>query len=90
MTILKGLRALDKIQKIENCVPYKLNEIIQRLAYTTSYAAKFQKKILFMDKIVIGDEKWIYFENPDHKQTTIATPKRIPLCMVGYVGHHIL
>ena len=83
-TVLRRLHDLGKIQKVGKWVPHKLSDrnIIQRLNTCISHLAKFNKKD-FLWKIITGDEKWIYYENPHNKkqwlspgQTTVATPRK--------------
>lgn len=83
-TISNHLHAMGKIQKLGKWVPHELTEfnIGQRLNTCVSLLAKQQKKD-FLYKIVTGDEKWVYYENPKRKkewldpgQPSTSTPKR--------------
>jgi histone-lysine N-methyltransferase SETMAR len=82
-TVENRLHEMGKILKAGKWVPHKLSEINvnQRLTTCISLAAKQQKKD-FLWKIVTGDEKWIYFDNPrtkkewlDPGQPSTSTPK---------------
>ena len=82
-TVLNRLRALGKVQKVGKWVPHKLSEvnISERLSICVSLSSR-QKKKSFLCKIVTGDEKWLYYDNPVRQkqwlspgQAAIATPK---------------
>ena len=82
-TVIRRLHAKWKINKVGKWVPHKLWEINinQRLNTCISLLAKYKKKD-YLWKIVTGDEKWIYFNNPTNKkhwlspgQSPIPTPK---------------
>ena len=64
-TVLSRLHELGKVQKVGKWVPHKLSEvnISQRLSICVSLASR-QKKKSFLWKIVTGDEKWLYYDNP--------------------------
>ena len=68
-TVLNRLHALGKIQKAGKWVPHKLSEvnIAQRLSLCVSLASR-QKKKSFLWKIITGDEKWLYYDNPVNKK----------------------
>ncbi len=68
-TILRRLHALGKINKAGKWVPHKLTEmnLLNRLNTCVYLSSKFRKKD-FLYKIVTGDEKWIYLENPKKKK----------------------
>ena len=86
------------MNKIGKWVPYKLteNNIIQRLNTCVSLYSKYQKKD-FLWKIVTGDEKWVYYDNPVNKkqwldpgQPSLPTPKpdiqeKNPCCEFGCI-----
>ena len=91
-TVVRRLKAMGKIQKVGKWVPHQLSErnTNQRLTTCISLLARHKKKS-FLWRIVTGDEKWIYFDNPEHKkswvdpgQTTTSTPKR------NIHGHKVL
>ena len=68
------LKAMRKIQKVEKRVPHELNERQQENRKTTCemLLARYKRKS-FLHRIVTGDEKWIYFENPKRKRSWVAT-----------------
>lgn len=83
-TVSRRLHAIGKIQKEGKWLPHRLTDsaIANRLNICISLLAK-QRKKSFLWRIVTGDEKWIYFENPKRKkswvdpgQPTTSTPKR--------------
>ncbi|EFN88466.1 hypothetical protein EAI_17570, partial [Harpegnathos saltator] len=51
-------------------VPHELNEIQQENRKTTCemLLARYKRKS-FLHRIMTGDEKWIYFENPKRKRS---------------------
>ena len=82
-TVLNRLHALGKVQKVGKWVPHKLSEvnISERLSICVSLSSR-QKKKSFLWKIVTGDEKWLYYDNPVRQkqwlspgQAAITTPK---------------
>lgn len=91
-TVVRRLHALGKVQKEGRWVPHQLSEsaIANRLSICTSLLTR-QKRKSFLHKIVTGDEKWIFYDNPDRKaewldpgQASSSTPKR------NIHGHKVL
>lgn len=68
-TVVRRLHDMGKIQKSGRWVPHTLSEvnINQRLTTCISLLARYRKKNFFW-KLVTGDEKWIYYENPVNKK----------------------
>lgn len=64
------LKATGKIQKMGKWVPHELNERQQESRKTTCemLLAKYKTKS-FLQRILSGDEKRIYFENPKRKKS---------------------
>ncbi len=61
---------MGKVLKLGKWIPYQLTEanIIKRFNTNGLFLlAKYQNKD-FLWKIITGDEKWIYFENPVNKK----------------------
>lgn len=82
-TISERLHAMGKIWKEGKWVPHQLNERQQekRKNISEMLLARHERKS-FLYRIVTGDEKWIYFENPKRKkswlspgQASTSTPK---------------
>jgi histone-lysine N-methyltransferase SETMAR len=73
-TVLSRLHALGKVQKVGKWVPHKLSEIniSQRLNTCVFLSAKHKNKS-FLWKIVTGDEKWIYYDNPVNKKQWLSS-----------------
>ena len=67
------LKAMGKIQKVGKWVPHEPNERQQENRKTTCemLLARYERKS-FLHRIVTGDEKWIYFENPKRKRSWVA------------------
>jgi len=53
-------------------VPYELNERQQENRKITCEMLARYKRKSFLQRIVTGDEKWIYFENPKHKRSWVT------------------
>jgi len=72
MAVSKRLRAMGKIQKEGKWLPHELtaNAIANRLNISISLLARHKKKS-FLWRIVTGDEKWIYFDNPKGKKSWV-------------------
>ena len=64
-TISRRLTRMGLIQKLSQWVPHKLSERQQerRLTTCTLLLARHERKP-FLYRIVTGDEKWIFFDNP--------------------------
>lgn len=79
VTVSNRLRALGKVQRVGKWVPHKLSEIniAQRLSICASLASRHKKKS-FLWKIVTGDEKWLYYDNPVNKKQWLS-PGQVPL-----------
>lgn len=67
-TISRHLHAMGKIRKLGKWVPHQLNEkqLEERITTCKKHLAAF-KKHSFLHRIVTGDEKWVYYENPKRK-----------------------
>ncbi len=67
-TVCNRLKVLGKVLKVGKWVPHKLSEIniSQRLSICVSLLSR-QKLKSFLWKIVTGDEKWLYYDNPVNK-----------------------
>jgi len=83
-TISRRLKALGMIQKQGNWVPYELKprDVGRRLAASEMLLARYKGKS-FLHRIVTGDEKWIYYDNPKRKKSYVkpgqpakSTPKQ--------------
>jgi histone-lysine N-methyltransferase SETMAR len=72
-TISRRLKAMGKIQKMGKWVPHELNERQQENRRTTCemLLARYKRKS-FLHRIVTGDEKWIYFENPKRSKSLVS------------------
>jgi len=70
--VSERLKAMGKILKVGRWVPHELNERQQENRKTTCelLLARHKRKS-FLHRIVTGDEKWIYFENPKRKKSYV-------------------
>ena len=83
-TISKRLHAMGKIQKERKWVPYALSDKQKENRKTSCQALiRLHQKQKILHRIVTGDEKWIYFDNPKRKRSWVGpgepatlTPKR--------------
>lgn len=67
------LKAMGKIQKVGKWVPHALTERQQENRKTTcEILLDRYKRKSFLHRIVTGDEKWIYFENPKRKRSWVT------------------
>lgn len=68
-TISYRLKALGFIQKFGHWVPYELRprDVERRFCMSEMLLERFKKKS-FLHRIVTGDEKWIYYDNPKQKK----------------------
>lgn len=82
------LKAMGMIQKEGNWVPHELKpRDVERRFFTCELLFQRQKRKGFLHRIITGDEKWIYYDNPKRKKvygrrgeplpsTLKSTPKR--------------
>lgn len=68
--ISKRLKALGFIQKVGHWVPHELKprDVERRFCMSEMLLAR-QKKKSFLHRIITGDEKWIYYDNPKRKKS---------------------
>lgn len=71
--ICQRLKAMGKIQKYGKWVPHQLNErqMENRKTVCEMLLQRFERKS-FLHRIVTGDEKWIYYENPKRKKSWLS------------------
>lgn len=70
------LHAMGKVQKVGRWVPHELNDRqIERRKTTCEILLARQKKKSFLYRIVTGDEKWIFFDNPKRKKSWVDPGK---------------
>lgn len=78
------LKVLGFIRKLSNWVPHKLEpRQVERRFCTCEMLLERHKRKRFLHRIVTGDEKWIYYDNPKRKASYVkpgeagpSTPKR--------------
>lgn len=83
-TVSRRLHKMGKIQKQGKWVPHKLTEKQKEQRKTICEILIGRQEIKsFMHRLITGDEKWIYFDNPKHKRSwtdrgkpAASTPKR--------------
>lgn len=83
-TVNRRLHAMGKVLKQGHWVPHELTEAHRERRFDTCNSLlSRQNKKSFLWKIVTGDEKWIYYDNPTRKgewvdrgQATSSTPQR--------------
>jgi len=79
VAICQRLKAMGKIQKYGKWVPHALNDrqMEHRKTICEMLLQRFERKS-FLHRIVTGDEKWIYFENPKRKKSWLSPGKAGP------------
>lgn len=75
-SISNRLHAIGKIRKTGKWVPHQLTERQQENRKTIcEMLLKRHERKSFLYRIVTGDEKWIYFENPKRKHSWVSPGK---------------
>jgi histone-lysine N-methyltransferase SETMAR len=82
--ICRRLKAMGKVYKVGRWLPHELKvKDMERRKVTCEILLARQKRKSFLHRIITGDEKWIYFENPKRRKTICdpgqpskAIPKR--------------
>lgn len=73
VAISKRLKAMQKIQKLGKWVPHMLNERqMENRKVTCEMLLRRYERKSFLHRIVTGDEKWIFFENPKRKKSWLS------------------
>jgi len=71
-TISERLKAMGKIQKAGKWVPHELNDRqLENRKTTSEILLQRHDRKSFLHRIVTGDEKWIYYENPKRKRSWV-------------------
>lgn len=66
------LHAMGKIQKVGKWVPHALNDRqMERRQSTCEYLLARHNRKSFLHRIVTGDEKWVFFANPQRKKSWV-------------------
>ena len=72
--ISKRLKAARYIQKQGNWVPHELkSRDVERRFYMSKMLLERHKRKSFLHRVVIGDEKWIHYDNPKRKKSYCET-----------------
>ena len=68
-TIVREMEMLGKVAKLGRWVPHELYayDLLKRVDTCTSLFT-FQKKLHFLNSMIIGDEKWVLYYNPGKRQ----------------------
>lgn len=83
-SISRRLKDLGKVYKVGRWVPHEIKaKDMERRKIISEILLARQRRKSFLHRIITGDEKWIYFENPKRRKTICdpgqpakATPKR--------------
>ena len=79
-TFAKRLRAIGMVQKASNWVPHELKDRdIERRKTICEMLLQRQERKGFLHRIITGDEKWIYYENPKRKKAWVKSGEAGPL-----------
>lgn len=79
-TVSKRLKAMGMIQKTSQWVSHELKERdAERRKTVCELLLERQKRKGFSHRIVTGDEKWIYYENPKRKKAWVKPVEPGPL-----------
>jgi len=69
-TISDHLKAMGKILKEGKWVPHQLNERqMENRKVISQMLLQRHKRKSFLHRIVTGNEKWVYFENPKRRKS---------------------
>ena len=68
--ISKRFKVMGMIQKQENWVPYELKlRDVERCLFVYEQLLERQRRKGFLHRIVIGDEKWVPYDNPKRRKS---------------------
>lgn len=71
--ISRRLKAMGKIQKEGVWLPYQLKERdIERRLVTCEMLLARQRSKSFLHRIITGDEKWVYYDNPKRRKSWVS------------------
>ena len=71
-TVSRRLKAMGMIQKMSHWVPHELKDRdVERRKTICELLLERQKRKGFLHRIVTGDEKWFYYENPKRKKARV-------------------
>ncbi|GBP37789.1 Mariner Mos1 transposase [Eumeta japonica] len=74
--ISECLKVMRMTQKQRHWVPYELKpRDVERRLFACEQLLARQRQKGFLHRIVTGDEKWVYYDNPKHRKS------------LGYPGH---
>jgi len=102
--ISKRLKAIGMIQKQGNWVPHKLKpRDVERRLFACEQLLENQRRKGFLHRIVIGNEKWVHYDNPKrrkswgvpgHASASTIKPNihgsKIMLYLIGPARHSVL
>jgi len=82
-TVVRHLKVMGKVKKLDKWVPHELNEIQKNRRFEVSSALLLRNKFdPFLNRIVTSDEKWLLYDNRrrsaqwlDHDETPRQFPK---------------
>jgi len=73
------LKAMETIQKQGNWVPYELKpRNVTRRFFTCEQLIQRQQRKGVLHRIVTGDEKWIFYDNPKKKKYYAKPGQSLP------------
>ena len=74
------LKAMRMIQKQGNWVPCELKpRDVEKRFFTCEQLIQRQQRKSFLHRIVIGNEKWIFYDNPKKKKYYAKAGQSLPL-----------
>lgn len=81
-TIFGRLKIMKKCRKLGRWVPHKLTikHKFSRISLSNHYLRLFKRKN-FLSKIVTGDEKWVFYDNPSNRKQWLSEgqdPQEVP------------
>lgn len=97
------LQQIAKVSRADAWVPYNFSEEKTNQSTTSNLLLQLHNTEAFFDRLITGDEKWVFYDNPKRKRQWLSPnkpprrraksalhPKKVLLCVRGAVYFEVL